>query len=338
MSREQAFIARLARAATHPAARGLADDAAVLAVGDRALVLTHDMIVEGVHYLSDDPPEDVAWKLVAVNLSDLAAKGARPLGLLLGYPLAPDEGWDRRFADGIAAAAARWNAPLLGGDTVSVPAGAARQLGLTAIGEAPPGGAPSREGARAGDLLHVTGAIGGAGLGLAAALAGDTGSAWLARYRRPEPRLAEGRALAAQVSAMADVSDGLLIDAARMAAARGLGLEIALDRVPLPPGAPDGLAAVLAAATAGDDYELLCASPSPLAIREPGRATVTPVGRFRPGEGLTLTWGTVRVPVPERLGFLHGARQCPSPDDPAFRSALRIAGGDAVAPSDRLTR
>src|SRR3982751_3248775 len=98
MSSESAFIESLKALATHPAARGLADDAAVLELGGRHLVLTHDMLVEGVHYLPGDPPADVAWKLVAVNLSDLAAKGARPLGVLLGFTLG-DEIWDRAFAE-----------------------------------------------------------------------------------------------------------------------------------------------------------------------------------------------------------------------------------------------
>src|SRR5919112_1274079 len=103
MSAESDFIESLRALATHPAARGLADDAAVLEIAGRTLVLTHDMLVEGVHYLPDDPPEDVAWKLVAVNLSDLAAKGARPLGVLLGYSIG-EEDWDRGFLAGLGLA------------------------------------------------------------------------------------------------------------------------------------------------------------------------------------------------------------------------------------------
>src|SRR4029077_6231238 len=122
-----AFVDALRGFATDPAARGLIDDAAVLEVGGERLVLTHDMIVEGVHYLPDDPPADVAWKLVAVNLSDLAAKGARPLGVLLGFTRG-DEGWDRAFAEGLAVTLGAFGLPLLGGDTVSAPA---RVLGLT---------------------------------------------------------------------------------------------------------------------------------------------------------------------------------------------------------------
>ena len=119
MSTESAFIDTLRALATDPAARDLIDDAAVLEMGEGALVLTHDMIVEGVHYLPTDPPEDVAWKLVAVNLSDLAAKGARPTGVLLGYALG-DGDWDRAFAKGLGTALGTFGLPLLGGDTVAM--------------------------------------------------------------------------------------------------------------------------------------------------------------------------------------------------------------------------
>ena len=161
---EAAFIARLRAFATDPAARELNDDAAVLVPpAGHALVLTKDMLVEGVHYLPDDPPADVAWKLVAVNLSDLAANGAEPLGVLLGYQLGENQ-WDAGFAAGFAAALTHFGVALLGGDTVA--ARGPRTLSLTALGAAPEGGAPSRAGARAGDLLWVSGTIGDAGIGL----------------------------------------------------------------------------------------------------------------------------------------------------------------------------
>ncbi|HRE36372.1 MAG TPA: thiamine-phosphate kinase, partial [Sphingopyxis terrae] len=149
---EADFIARLRGIATDPAARGLADDTALL--GD--LVLTHDMIVEGVHFLPDDTPQDIAWKLVAVNLSDLAAKGAAPLGVLLGYSLSGDAAWDAAFVAGIDDVLRRFDVPLLGGDTVRPPAGAPRSFGLTAIGRAPATGAPARSGVRPGDQIWVT--------------------------------------------------------------------------------------------------------------------------------------------------------------------------------------
>jgi thiamine-monophosphate kinase len=303
MSRERAFIDRLKPLARHAAARGLADDAAVLQVGNAVLVLTHDMIVEGVHYLPDDPPADVAWKLVAVNLSDLAAKGARPLGVLLGYALAAESAWDAAFVEGLGVALDAFGVPLLGGDTVTMPGDAPRGHGLTAIGEAPPHGAPHRAAAQAGDILYMTGQVGAAGLGLAIARGERDGPAeWLAAYRRPQPRLAEGQALAPLVHAMSDISDGLLIDALRMADASRLAVEIDLDAVPIPDGAD-----VMAAVTAGDDYELLFAGPADLSLLQPNLARITPIGRFVSGQGLRLRNKSGTVPLPQRLGFEHDA-------------------------------
>jgi thiamine-monophosphate kinase len=228
MSAEAAFIDSLRALATSAAARGLADDAAVLEVGGATLVLTHDILAEGVHFRPDDPPGDVAWKLVAVNLSDLAAKGARPIGILLGFALG-DEQWDRAFVDGLGLALRAFGLKLLGGDTVAAP----RVLGLTAIGEAT-GPVPSRSGASAGDSLWVSGTIGDSGAGLRG-LRGELPShpALVERYRSPRPRLEAGQRLAPLVSAMMDVSDGLLIDSARMAAASAVELEIDLSLVPL---------------------------------------------------------------------------------------------------------
>jgi len=298
---EAAFLAYLRHLPLHPGARGLRDDAAVL--GD--LVVTHDVLVEGVHYLPDDPAEDVAWKLLAVNLSDLASKGAVPEGVLLGYPLAGDDAWDGAFLAGLEAALTAFACPLIGGDTVKAPAGTPRTLSLTALGRSPR--APARSGAQPGDLLYVTGTIGDGGAGLAVAQSGEGPTALLARYRRPTPRLAEGQALAPGVHAMMDVSDGLLIDASRMAAASGLAVTIDLAAVPL---SADYQAfrgrdreARLTAATAGDDYELLFAAPTGL----PLPLAATCLGSFGDGEGLALHDAGVPLPLPGRLGFEHGA-------------------------------
>ena len=274
---EAEFLALLRPLATDPAARAFADDTAVL--GD--LVLTHDVLVEGVHFRPGDAPADAAWKLVAVNLSDLAAKGAVPLGVLLGYPLSDSE-WDTAFVRGLEAVLTAFDTPLLGGDTVRGP----RVLSMTAIGRS--AHAPSRSGARAGDALYVTGTIGRAGLGLA----GDPEHAQA--YLHPQPRLAEGQALAPLVSAMMDVSDGLLIDAQRMAVASGLVLTIDLDAVP-------HVGELMAAVTAGDDYELLFAA-------NPGTVlpvAATRIGRFVEGSGVSLVRHGARVPLPPRLGYLH---------------------------------
>ena len=300
--RESAFIDTLRALATDPAARDLIDDCAVLQLGDGALVLTHDMIVEGVHYLPEDPPADVAWKLVAVNLSDLAAKGARPIGVLLGFTLG-DEEWDRAFAAGLGTTLAAFGIPLLGGDTVTAPA---RVLGLTALGRAD-GAVPSRAGAEPGDLLFVSGTIGDAGAGFVALRAGQDAPELIERYRTPRPRLEAGQRLAPIVSAMMDVSDGLLIDAERMAMASECGLEIELDAVPRSPLFPGS---VVDAATAGDDYELLFAvhpdrAGAVLALGEEIGLPFSRIGRFVEGAGLTLSEGGARVPLPARLGYEH---------------------------------
>lgn len=294
---EADFLVALRALPLHLGAQGLADDTARLG----GYILTTDTMVEGVHFLSTDPAYDVAWKLLAVNLSDLAAKGADPVGVLLNYPIR-DDAWDRAFLAGFDAALRQMGCQLLGGDTVSLLPGAPRVLSLTAIGHATH--APSRSGARVGDGLFVTGTIGDAGAGLAIAQGAPGPDALLNAYRRPLPRLGEGRILAAHVHAMMDVSDGLLIDAARMATASGLALTIDLAAIPLSDvyrsHAGEDRAARLAAATAGDDYQLLFAATATLAV--PARR----VGTFSTGSGLTLVDGGDPVPLPARLGYLHG--------------------------------
>lgn len=292
---EAEFIAALRRLPLHPGALGLADDAARLG----RYVVTTDTLVEGVHFLPGDPPADVAWKLVAVSLSDLAGKGATPEGVLLNYPLSGDR-WDRAFLAGLDACLAALDCPLLGGDTVSLPAGAPRVLTVTAFGA--DAAAPPRSGAQAGDALWVTGTIGDGGAGLAVARAGEGPAALLAAYRRPRPRLAEGRILAPLAHAMMDVSDGLLIDAWRMAAASGLEVTIDLDAVPLSAAYRGYSGDVMVAVTAGDDYQLLCALPAGVTTGHAVR-----IGSFAAGKGLALTRGGEPVSLPDRLGFEHRA-------------------------------
>ncbi|HKT75874.1 MAG TPA: thiamine-phosphate kinase [Sphingobium sp.] len=304
MSAESRFLTLLRLLASDPAARGLQDDVAVLEAGGARLVLTSDTMVEGVHHLPTDPPADIGWKLAAVNLSDLAAKGARPVGCLLNYALSGDDGWDAAFLEGLGEALNRHAMPLLGGDTVRMPDRAPRSYSLTAIGEAT-GPVPARGGARAGDRLYVTGPVGDAGVGLDLLQADPAASGPLVdAYRRPRPRLAEGALLAPQAHAMMDVSDGLLIDAARMAQASGLG--VVIDHIPLSPAleAARGAstATQIAAARAGDDYELLFALAPGAA--PPVRAI--PVGHFVPGTGLSLVIDGVAMPLPDRLGWEHG--------------------------------
>ena len=295
MTNELAFIEALRRIASHPAARGLDDDCAVLEVGGEALVITHDAMAEGVHYLPEQDPADVAWKLVATNMSDLAAKGADPLGVLLGYMLGDD---DARFLEGLEQALEHYNAPLLGGDTI---AGKGSQvLGLTAIGRATHQPVPSRAGARAGDALWITGPVGAAMLGLEALRSGQGDSL---AYRRPRALLAEGRALAPHVSAMMDVSDGLLLDAARMA--RASCITFAIDSASVPIAAPEARRAE--ALRWGEDYQLL------FAVR-PG--LVPPVPAQRIGEALAqgaapLTLDGTALSEGDGLGYRH--EQTPRP-------------------------
>ena len=394
---EAEFLVRLRRLPLHPGALDLRDDAARL--GD--LVLTTDTLVEGVHYLSSDPAGDVAWKLVATNLSDLAAKGAVPVGVMLNYPLRAsslsyraspaeagaqlrddyDEGqpdvtsaistgprpspgkregeegggwdsafspscacpaedgaqlrddhgegqpdvtsatstgprpspgkrvegedsdWDAAFLRGFGHALTSFSASLLGGDTVSLPAHAPRVITLTAIGRSAT--APIRSGARAGDALYVTGTIGDAGAGLRIAQGQEGPAELLAAYRRPQPRLVAGRALGSVVSAMMDVSDGLLIDAQRMAAASGLAVTLDLAAIPLSDGyrafAGDDRTARLAAATAGDDYELLFAATPDGTLP----CAATRIGWFAAGTGLAIVDDGAPIPLPGNLGFQH---------------------------------
>jgi thiamine-monophosphate kinase len=274
MKGEAAFVSALRRLAGDPAARGLADDCAVLDVGGETLVLTHDMMVEGVHVLADADPADIAWKLVAVNLSDLASKGARPIGVLLGHMLGED---DERFLAGLEEVLGHYGAPLLGGDTV---AGEGRRAwGLTAVGQATCRPVPSRSGAQVGDGVWVTGQLGAAMLGFEA-LRDATGADSMA-YRRPLARLAEGEALAPQVTAMMDVSDGLLLDASRLAEASGVTLALDSAAIPL----ATGRERLAEAVRWGDDYELLFTLP---AGAEPA-AAATRIGEVRAGgPGLLL--------------------------------------------------
>jgi len=307
MSGEADFLRRLKAMVTDPAARGLADDAAVMLTRGHQLVLTSDTMVEGVHFRPDDPPDTVGWKLGAVNLSDLAAKGAVPSGCLLSYTLrANDTAWDREFLGGLGRCLKRFGMNLIGGDTVTAPQGAPRVLGLTAIGEVPAGQIiPSRAGARQGDKLYVSGPIGDAGAGLALLAEGKKAPGELVRaYRVPQPHVTMGQAIALKAHAMMDVSDGLLIDAWRMAEESRCALEI--THVPLSEHYEaihgDSIEARMAAATAGDDYVLLVALDGK---REPPHGLIE-VGQFKRGEGIAIKLGGKRVRVPDKLGYEHG--------------------------------
>lgn len=307
---ELAFIDKLRLLATDPAARGLDDDVAVF----EGLVLTHDMIAEGIHFLASDPPASVGWKLVAVNLSDLAAKGAEPIVALMGMTLVGDADWDEKFLTGVAAACETYGLALVGGDTIAVPDGAPRVLGLTAVGR---GGdtIPSRAGGRPGDALWLIGLIGDAAAGLELLQEDDAAEGQLVEaYRRPVPQLAAGRLLAPLVTAMMDVSDGLLLDVSRLCAASRCAAEIDLDALPLSRAfiAEQGSSrrARIKAATGGDDYALLAALPDafdPLVLSLPRGTILQRIGTLTEGEGIRLSDAKGDVPLPEQLGYVHRA-------------------------------
>jgi thiamine-monophosphate kinase len=309
MIREAEFINRLRRIATSPEARGLLDDVALL----DGLVITHDSIAEGVHFLSSDPPASVGWKLVAVNLSDLAAKGAVPAGALLSLALSGDGRWESEFLTGVEHACESYGLPLIGGDTIAIAEGAPRVLGLTAIGRAGRH-VPHRAGGKADDNLWLVGTLGDGAAGLAQLQSNARAAGPLVDiYRRPIPQLRAGEAIAPHAHAMMDVSDGLLLDARRMAEASAVGISIDLDTLPLSSAfvAERGsdVQAHLFAATGGDDYALLAAlapAMDPATLCLPQGTRITRVGTLSAGEArISLTWRGEPLELPERLGFEH---------------------------------
>jgi thiamine-monophosphate kinase len=321
MVTESEILVRLRRLATAPEARELRDDVAVL----DGLVITHDSIAEGVHFLPFDPPASVGWKLVAVNLSDLAAKGATPAGALLALTLSGESEWESEFLTGVEAACESYGLPLIGGDTIALAPGAPRVLGLTAIGRAR-GHVPHRGGAEPGDRLWLVGTLGDAAAGLAQLKDNVRASGSLVDiYRRPVPQLDAVRKLAPYAHAMMDVSDGLLLDALRIAEASGGTALIELDKLPL---SSDFVAArgqsreaKLFAATGGDDYALLGAfapdfDPSTLNLLK--GTTIAPIGTLEAGDpGIRLISNGQSVELPETLGHEHrGIPTAPVADRP----------------------
>jgi len=318
--REKEVIERLRRIATSPEARGLLDDVALLG----RLVVTHDTIAEGVHFLSSDPAGSVGWKLVAVNLSDLAAKGASPAAALLSLTICGAGKWELAFLSGIEAACESYGLPLIGGDTIALPDGAPRVLGLTAIGHAGKR-VPDRAGASAGDSLWLVGTLGDSAAGLGLLRADRNAAGPLVEiYRRPVPLLSAGQALAPHAHAMMDVSDGLLLDARRMAEASRCRLRIHLDTLPLSAAFIEArgqdLDARLFAVTAGDDYALLAALPpevDPSTLSLPEGTTIERIGTIEAGvPSVRLLSDGHPVPLPERLGFEHSHdqhRKAPAP-------------------------
>jgi thiamine-monophosphate kinase len=306
---EDTLIARYFAPLAAEGGLGLRDDAArVRPLPGHDLVLTADALVAGGHFFPDDPPESIARKALGVNVSDLAAKGAEPLGFLLSLALPADweEPWLMAFAEGLGNAAREWGCPLLGGDTVRASGGLT--LSVTALGTVPTGRMIPRTGARPGDVVCVTGTIGDAALGLAlrggpawgGALERDHRDELADRYLHPQPRIGLTVALREHAHAAMDVSDGLLGDFAKLCRASGVSGAIDADAVPLSPAALAAVALDPALAerclTGGDDYEILCTLPrdrvaaAQLEARRMGLA-LTSIGVIEEGTGMPRVRG-----------------------------------------------
>jgi thiamine-monophosphate kinase len=305
---------------------GLADDVAYLALqgglvgADEELVLKTDALVAGVHFLSDDPADLVARKLLRVNLSDLAAKGARPLvyTLALIMPASIDYPWLERFAQGLQADQDEFGIALAGGDTDSTPGPLA--LSLTAIGAIPTGGRLLRSAANIGDGIFVSGSIGDGALGLKAIrgeLAGVTQDhlTFLAdRYRLPRPRLALGQGLRGLVHATMDISDGLVGDLQHICDASHVGAAIEVARVPLSAAtraAVDRQGGLIESVLGGgDDYELLFTAPRAqeaalLSLGHELGVPVTRIGTIESGSAVRIITADGREMQLSHRGFRH---------------------------------
>ncbi len=305
-SAEERQIARYFRPlATHPGAFGLGDDAAALTPPAGCdVVLTTDGVIAGVHFFADDPPETIGRKALRMNLSDLAAKGARPIGFLLSValPSGTDEAWLAAFAQGLGKDAARYGCPLLGGDTDRTPG--PMSVSIAAFGAVPHGKMVQRSTAKVGDCVVVTGTIGDAALGIK--LRRDRGLArrWQLtdamadhleqRYLLPQPRNALAEAVLQHAAAAMDVSDGLAGDLAKLCRASSIAAAIDVSRVPLSDAARAAIVAapelIETVLTGGDDYEIiLTLAPEKLAaFRAAAKAfgiAVTKIGNVQAGEG-----------------------------------------------------
>jgi thiamine-monophosphate kinase len=277
MAAEFDIIARYFAPLAGPAGLGLLDDAALISPpDDHDLVVTTDALVADVHFFADDPARTIGHKALSVNLSDLAAKGADPLGFVLSLILPFDikESWIADFASGLGHLAASAGCPLIGGDTVF--GKGPLTLSITALGVVPEGQMVRRGPARTGDALFVTGTIGDAALGLlehgkrrrgeASIMPFDHAEFLIARYLQPRPRNAIAQVLRHHATAAMDISDGFVGDLTKLVSLANLGADILLDDVPYSVAARAAFRAdrslVDRALTGGDDYELIAAVPS----------------------------------------------------------------------------
>lgn len=318
------FLAPLAK---YPGAFDLADDCALLTPKAGAdLVLTTDAIAAGVHFFPDDAPDDIAWKALAVNVSDLAGKAAEPLAYLmaLAFPAAPDEAWLKKFSAGLKSAQEAFGISLIGGDTDRRPG--PLTINITAVGTVPSGTFVQRTAANAGDRIFVSGTLGDAALGLKLRRDEHAPKSWgltkaeskhlLQRYLRPAPRLALRKVLRASASAAMDVSDGLAKDLARMCNASGCGARIECERLPLSPAVRKAVTADRARLSdvigGGDDYEILAAVPSVAAkaYQRAANATgigVTEIGEFTSQQTVVFTGSDGNRLDLDKTGWAHFA-------------------------------
>ena len=303
------------------AARGLVDDAAVLEPADGySTVVTVDTITEGVHFLPGTKPEDIARKTLRVNLSDIAAMGAKPLGYTLALALTEDinDAWLRAFTDGLRSDQETFDLTLLGGDTTSTPG--PLSLSITMFGRVQIGDAVPRSGAQVGDAIMVTGTIGDSVLGLqlkngqGPILEDRFSTALVERYQVPQPRLGVLAAMTGRVHAAADVSDGLIADVGHVADASGVRIQLEAAHVPLSDAARAALTGNAALfetiLTGGDDYELVFAiSPADVAFAEDwGRdagVPVTWIGQVTDGIGVTIVDSAGRELTVAQTGYQH---------------------------------
>ena len=309
-SGEDRIIAHYFAPLAGPAGLALKDDAALMVPPpDTDFVITVDTVVAGVHFFKDDPAQSIAEKALGVNLSDLAAKGAQPLGFVLALSLPDDwrEDWLAQFADGLGKAAEKGACPLLGGDTTRT--SGPLTISITVFGAVPKGKMVRRTTAQPGDVIAVSGTIGDAVLGLkirsaperewAGGLSEKDYAHLLGRYLRPQPRLMLIEALREHASASMDVSDGLIGDCAKLLAASGVSGELRVESVPLSAAAHAAIGfnpGLLAdAVTGGDDYEILFTlHPDHVsAMKEAARLAscpITVIGEVTAGtEPLTVT-------------------------------------------------
>jgi thiamine-monophosphate kinase len=311
------WIAALRPLARSAPALGLMDDTAILPSRPGFdLVISEDAMVEGVHFLEGEDAAIVARRLLRTNVSDLAAKSAEPFGYTLMTAWPPSRDWSDReaFIRGLAEDGEDFGVTLLGGDTVSTPG--PLTVSATVFGWVPAGRAVRRSGAQPGDALVVLGAIGDGFLGLKAARGeiADPGGDLARAYRLPEPALHLRTALRTHASAAADVSDGLIADALHIAEASECALVMDLDRIPVSASArawlsvqSDLVQAMLALATGGDDYALVCAASDGPALVQAAEEFGTPariVGAFEAGRGVRVWFNGVEL-KPERMGWRH---------------------------------